>query len=69
MLALLMHKIPLSDTMILLEGIYLLLQNTSEIHLLPTITAQNQLSSDLQNLKLQYVMVAFDGPVKHYRQK
>jgi hypothetical protein len=64
-----MHKIPLSDTIIILAGIYLLLQNITEIHLLPTLTAQNQLSSDLQNLKLQFVMVAFDGPVKHYRQK
>jgi len=34
-----MHNLPLSDTVIILAGIYLLLQNISEIHLLPTVTA------------------------------
>jgi hypothetical protein len=49
-----MHKIPLTDTMIILAGIYLLLQNINAIHLLPTLTPYNELSIDLQKLKLQY---------------
>jgi uncharacterized cysteine cluster protein YcgN (CxxCxxCC family) len=40
--------------MILLVGIYLLLQNINAIHLLPTLIAYNQLSSGLQELKLHY---------------
>jgi hypothetical protein len=51
---LLTHKIPFSDTMILLARIYMSLENISEIQLLPALTAQNKLSSDLQELNLHY---------------
>jgi hypothetical protein len=43
-----------TETLILLIGINFLLQNISAIHLLPTLTAYNQLSSDLQKFKLHY---------------